>query len=218
MGQYYNPKSTINGIILCHDAGNIQSYRGTGTVVNSLINVFNATLTNGVTFSTDGRGTFVFNGSNQYNQISNSNTLALSTGSLSVWAKTTSPGAGFRGIVAKQFSYGVFYDGGVLVSYDWGANATRSTGINIADGNWKHIVYNWQSGITNGSTIYLNGSLASTFTMSIAATSTDLYIGAEVNAGQYANCSISNYALYNRNLTSKEINEIYTSLKSRYGL
>jgi hypothetical protein len=218
MGHYFNPRSITSGIILCHDAANIQSYRGTGTVVKSLINVFDATLTNGVTFSTDGRGTFIFNGTNQYNLISNSATLQLSTGSLSVWAKTSSPGAGFRGIIAKQFSYGIFYDGGVLVSYDWGAGATRSTGLNIADGSWKHIVYNWQGGITNGSTIYLNGSLVSTFTMSISATSTDLYIGAEVNAGQYANCSISNYAIYNRNLNSTEINQIYNSLKSRFAL
>ena len=218
MGQYYNPRSTTDGIILCHDAGNIQSYKGTGTVVNSLINVFNGTLTNGVTFSTDGRGTFIFNGSNQYNLIPNSATLQLATGSLSVWAKASSPGAGFRGIIAKQFSYGIFYDGGVLVSYDWGAGATRSTGINIADGSWKHIVYNWQGGITNGSTIYLNGSLVSTFTMSISSHATDLHIGAEANAGQYANCSVSSYALYNRNLSFKEINQIYNSLKSRYGL
>lgn len=137
MGHYHNSRSTTDGIILCHDAANLQSYRGTGTVVNSLINVFNATLTNGVTFSTDSRGAFVFNGTNQYNLIANSTPLQLSTGSFSVWAKASSPGAGFRGIIAKQFSHGVFYDNGVLVSYDWGANATRSTGINLTNASLR---------------------------------------------------------------------------------
>lgn len=222
MGCSLGPSSVaaIDKAIVIHDAANTRSYPGTGITALNVITGIGVTgiLTNGVTFSSTSKGEFIFNGSNQYINLSNPSQVQINTGSISVWAKASSPGSSYRGIMAKQFAFGIFYNNGVLVVYDWSANAERSSSINIADGNWKHIVHNFQGGVSNGSTLYINGVLVSTFTMSVFNQGTNLYSGAEVNANQYANCSIANYTLFSRNLSQSEITQIYNSMKSRFGL
>lgn len=212
--------SAIDKAIVFHDAANARSYPGTGVTALNLITGIGVTgiLTNGVTFSSASKGEFIFNGSNQYINLSNPSNVQISSGSISVWVKSSSPGSSYRGIIAKQFAFGIFYNNGVLVVYDWGANAERSSSVNIADGNWKHIVHNFQGGVSNGSTLYINGVLVSSFIMGISSNTANLYAGAEVGANQYANCSIANYTLYSRILSQTEITQIYNSMKSRFGL
>jgi hypothetical protein len=200
------------------DAANTRSYSGSGNTVLGLITGIDGTLVNGVGFTTANNGAFTFDGSNDYINFGNSSAVQQSSGTLSAWAKASSPGGGYRGIIAKQGAYGLFYTDSVLVAYDWTADAPRSTGINIADNTWKNVVLTYQSGVSNGTRIYINGVSVLTTTITIFNQINNLFGGAEANASQYAACSVSSFNMYNRVLTAQEILQNYNATKKRFGL
>ena len=215
MGINYSPSLVSEGIVMCVDGSNSRSYSGTGITWSDL----SGSGTNGILVSSPSFSSniFTFNGTNYVN-FGNTSTVQQSSGTLSAWVRASSPGAGFRGIIAKQGAYGLFYFDSVLVAYDWTAGATRSTGLNIADGNWKNVVLTYQSGVTNGTNIYLNGRSVLTTTITIQAQINNLYGAAEANAGQLAACTAASFSMYNRVLTSTEVLQNYNALKGRFGL
>jgi len=216
MGVKVGPRIIQNGLILDVDAAVPRSYSGTGLTANGLIGGINGTLVNGVGFGTTNNGSFIFDGTNDYINFGNSSTLQQSTGSLSAWTKASSPGSGYRGIIAKQGAYGLFYTDSVLVAYDWAADTPRSTGINIADNTWKNVVLTYQSGVSNGTRIYINGVSVLTTTITILNQINNLFGGAEANANQFASCQISSFNMYSRVLTAQEVLQNYNTTKGRF--
>jgi hypothetical protein len=211
------PSIITSGLVFYIDAANPRCYPGSGTDLTDTISGITASLAGGVGFNTSNYGTFTFDGSNDNINFGNSNSVKHFNGTISAWVKTSNAGGGFRGIMAKQNAWGLFYSDGVLVTYDWGAGATRSTGVNIADGNWKNVVMTFQSAVTNGTRIYINGSLSLTTTITWVNDTQNLYGGAEVSANQYAICSGAIFSLYNRVLTAAEVLQNYNASKKRYG-
>ena len=216
MGIDYNNIIVSDGLVFYIDAANTRSYSGSGTSSNSLVGGIGATLVNGVGFTSSNNGAFTFDGSNDYINFGNSSAVQQSSGTLSAWAKASSPGGGYRGIIAKQGAYGLFYTDSVLVAYDWAADAPRSTGLNIADNTWKNVVLTYQSGVSNGTRIYINGVSVLTTTITVLNQTGNLFGGAEANAGQYAACQISLFNMYNRALSATEILQNYNATKGRY--
>ncbi len=215
MGVKAGPRIVKEGLVLDIDAAVSRSYSGTGLTANGLVAGIGGTLVNGVGFGTTFNGYFIFDGSNDYITAGNNSSVQISSGTVSAWTRASSPGGGFRGIVAKQFAYGLFYVDGVLAAYDWQAPATRSSGINISDGAWKNVVLTFSGGDGN---LYLNGALVSNFTYNISNNLNNLFIGAEANANQYAACNIAQALVYNRALSAQEILQNYNATKKRYGL
>ena len=218
MGLKHHPKVVTNGLVMYVDAANTRSYSGTGLTTNGLVGGIGGALVNGTGFSTTDNGYFIFDGSNDYINFGNSSLLQQSSGTISAWTKTSAPGGGFRGIIAKQLAYGLFYADSVLVTFDWGTGATRSTGLNISDNTWKNVVMTYQSGVTNGTIVYLNGVSVLTTTITIFNQTSNLFGGAEANAGQYAACQVASFNMYGRVLTPQEILQNYNALKRRYRL
>ena len=216
MGIDYNTIIVTDGLVIYLDAANTRSYSGSGTSSNSLVGGIGATLVNGVGFTSSNNGAFTFDGSNDYINFGNSSAVQQSSGTLSAWAKASSPGGGYRGIIAKQGAYGLFYTDSVLVAYDWAADAPRSTGVNIADNTWKNVVLTYQSGVSNGTRIYINGVSVLTTTITVLNQTGNLFGGAEANAGQYASCQISSFNIYNRALSATEVLQNYNATKGRY--
>ena len=216
MGVKVGPRIIQNGLILDVDAAVPRSYSGTGLTANGLIGGIGGTLVNGTGFGTTNNGFFIFDGSNDYINFGNSSTVQQSSGTLSAWAKASSPGAGYRGIIAKQGAYGLFYTDSILVAYDWTAGAPRSTGINIADNTWKNVVLTYQSGVSNGTRIYINGVSVLTTTITIQSQVANLFGGAEANASQFASCQISSLNMYNRALAAAEVLQNYNAMRGRY--
>ena len=216
MGLKHHPRVVTNGLVMYLDAANTRSYSGSGTSSNSLVGGIGATLVNGVGFTSSNNGAFTFDGSNDYINFGNSSAVQQSSGTLSAWAKASSPGGGYRGIIAKQGAYGLFYTDSVLVAYDWAADAPRSTGVNIADNTWKNVVLTYQSGVSNDTRIYINGVSVLTTTITVLNQTGNLFGGAEANAGQYAACQISLFNMYNRALSATEILQNYNATKGRY--
>jgi hypothetical protein len=216
MGVKAGPRIVREGLIINVDASVSRSYSGTGSTANPLIGTISGSLVNGVGFGTTNNGYFIFDGSNDYIDFGNSSVLQQSTGTLSVWVKASSPGSVYRGIIAKRLAYGLFFLNSVLIAYDWGADAARSTGINIADNTWKNVVLTYQSGVSNGTIIYLNGVSVLTNTITIVNQTSNMFGGAEANANQYASCLISSFNMYSRTLTAQEVLQNYNATKGRY--
>jgi hypothetical protein len=218
MGVKAGPRIVKEGLVFDTDAAVSRSYSGTGLTANGLVGGIGGTLVNGAGYGTTNNGYFIFDGSNDYINFGNNSSLQQTSGTISAWTKASAPGGGFRGILAKQLAYGLFYTDSVLTTFDWGAATTRSTGLNIADNTWKNVVMTYQSGVSNGTIIYLNGVSVLTTTITITSQTSNLFGGAEVNAGQYAACQISSFNMYSRVLTPQEVLQNYNATKKRYGL
>ena len=106
----------------------------------------------------------------------------------------------------KRGAYGLFLQNGVLVAHDWGSGRTRSTGVNLADGQFHHVAITFQSDINGGTTIYADGLQVLTTTITVLNQVQALAIGAgDPGTIQFFNGTIDEAKLYNRALTSGEI-------------
>ncbi len=214
-----------DGLVLDLDAAKRDSYLGTGTAWNDISGFQNnSVLTNGPTFNGANGGSIVFDGTNDYVTLNNNSALQIFTGTVCCWVKTSNAGSGFRSIVVKQWNYGLFTSDNILITYDWSAGAVRSTGINIADNNWRYIVMSFtdNSGSpSNNAIIYVNGVSVLTTTIKV---NTSYLISLEIGRGgtiptgdsQYINGSIAQTTIYNRALSATEVLQNYNATKGRY--
>jgi hypothetical protein len=235
----YNTFTPIvtDGLVLYLDAANTKSYPGTGTSWLDLSkNNNNGTLTNGPTFSTDGGGCIVLNGTNNYiptNLITNYTVLTLSA-----WVK---PGIGTSfdlGTILNKNSYyatttdswpisfGVSQDGktaaltvtnGTCYSLACGAQVTGATTVNT----WNHITATYD---LSSIKFYVNGFLTESkpFSSTLPSTAFAWTIGRSSSqfsggiGGTFYKGSVNNIMLYNKSLTPSEILQNYNATKWRF--
>ena len=136
----------------------------------------------------------------------------LNTGTVAGWFRTSSPGAGYRGLFVKQLAYGLFIVDSVLTAYDWGPdNTPRSTGVNVADGFWHHTAFVFRSGVAGGSAIYIDGKLVLSTSITISSHANGFAIGSGDNPAtiQLLNGDIGGSTLHNRALIPAEIASLY---------
>lgn len=222
------PNIVRNGLVLCLDAGDRQSYPRSGSIWNNLASrTQNAELLNAPTFDNDKGGNFSFNGSTNVVGIPNSTNLDTQTPSVEVWFKTNllNQGGFFfeKGIVNTQYS--LFQEGTTI---KWRQNfagsfnsldITTATFINTT--NWYQLVGTFISGNRR---LYLNGKLIASDTQSgtISTNSGGMSIGAyggySGGRGYYYSGRIAIVNVYNRNLTEIEVLQNYNALKGRFQL
>ena len=179
---------------------------------NDIVSGVNGTMRNGATFAAGKvNQAFSLDGANDYVAISNTSSLQVSTGTLEAWIKTTNSGGDFRGIVVKRGAYGLFLQNGVLVTHDWGSGQTRSTGVNLADGQFHHVAITFQSGVAGGTVIYADGVPVLTTTMTVLNQVQALVIGAgDPGTIQFFDGIIDEAKLYNRALSGGEIQATFS--------
>ena len=218
MGISRGPKIVSSGLVLCLDAANKVSYPGSGTVWRDLSGNNNtSTLINGPTFSTANLGSIVFDGTDDYVNCGNGASLKLTSGTVTVWMKTTSTAVAYQGIVVKALNYGIYNYGGNLLLYDWGADTNRNSGISISDGNWRFITLNFASNSANNAKVYINGVLVYTTTMYKTSDDYSLGISTGNSGAQLFPGTIGSVQIYNRELTATEILQNYNATKGRFG-
>jgi hypothetical protein len=155
----------------------------------------------------------LLNGTNQDGRLSNALYYAYNTGTVEAWIRIPVSGAGssYRGIITKPFAYGLFLLDNILVSYDWGASPSgepRTTSIALNDNTWHHVALSFNSGVTNGSKIYIDGVLRLTTTITVSSQGTAMYLGNN-SAPQYMNGFISNVRIWDVVLTDAYIASNY---------
>ncbi|MBL7690878.1 MAG: hypothetical protein JNM41_04735, partial [Flavipsychrobacter sp.] len=149
-----------------------------------------------------------FDGSNDIVIAPNNSSTQLTSGTVEAWFKTSNAGSGWRGIVAKQHAYGLFLYDNELVAYDWNTGSNMPTGIYPNDGNWHHVAMTFQSGVTNGSSIYLDGVFVRNFTMAVVNQTIALAVAGGTDAiGGYQSFtgSIDEVRVWNTIRTGTEI-------------
>lgn len=136
MGVYTRPSIVTNGLVLNLDAANIKSYPRSGTTWTDLSgNINTGTLTNGPTFSRDGGGSIVFDGTNDYVNIPSTSlfNFASNNFTIDVWCfydASTSTDDIYRYL----FNFQTATTNSYLTLTKWRSNAiptNNSNGVNL---------------------------------------------------------------------------------------
>jgi hypothetical protein len=221
MAFFRGPQLVTEGLVLALDAANTKSYPGSGTVWGDLSgNGNNGTLVNGPTFDSGNNGSIVFDGVNDYASLDsliqekpftiNFYSKINSVKNQSLYTSRTTIGSGIS----------IFLLGENEIRFDTGD--TWSTGYAVPLNTWINLVLLVDN---SNKTLFVNGEFVSTiaFTSSIINISPTLAtIGAShINGsslGNFLDGILSNYFIYNRALTSHEIQQNFNATKGRYGL
>jgi hypothetical protein len=163
-------------------------------------------------------GCAVFDGSTGYVEIANHTSLQISSGTIELWIKSNGDNSNVRSLSTKQFAYGLFTNTGYLSVYDWPTATFIKTDKYIVDGIWHHVVFTFNSGVVNGSNLYLNGEHVSNLTYSVGSDNTGNFKIANNNSQFFAG-SIDEVRIWNYARTDEQIRENYTkTLKPQTGL
>ena len=210
----HSPRIITDGLVLCLDAANKQSYPGSGTVWTDLAGSNNGTLTNSPTFSSANGGSIVFDGSNDYVDIGNPTSLqSLAQGSIEAFYYRTASTATYQMIFTDVNSdLEVTYATNTLQFYIGNSGIGYSHAVT---GQWFHIVGVWGVGFKR---LYLNGAeVASGTNTGLNTGSRVRYIGSRAGSLPLTGLRPILRA-YNRTLTPAEILQNYNATKGRYNL
>ena len=166
--------------------------------------------TGGVADFYEGGYSLTFNGSTQSGAVSSVASYAYASGTIECRFKTSAnlPSAN-QTLVAKQGAYVLFVSGNALIAYVWGTGGGgTSTSFTVNDGNWHHAAFVFQSGVTNGSKLFLDGVLVNAFTCSITDQTGLFRIGA-LSYGEYFNGSLDEVRVWSTALSDATILQNY---------
>ena len=227
MALSFSPKIVTDGLVLYLDAANTHSYPPpyNGTTWTDLAGTNNGTLVNGPTFNSGNGGSIVFDGVNDYIQVSDINNISQ----LSVESWVYANSVGSYNAIASQFRANAFsLSSWVLETVGSDIRLYIANGSSLVYSStpfdisaWVHII-----GTFDGTTarIYKNGIAGATTgtTAAINNSNLNINIGALYNSGGTEgsdgrwNGKISNVKLYNRALNATEILQNYNATKGRY--
>ncbi|MCX6728532.1 MAG: LamG domain-containing protein [Candidatus Saccharibacteria bacterium] len=216
------------GLVLSLDAGNSQSYPGSGTTWTDISpNPTSCTTSNAPTYTSGPPQNFNFNGSSNLYICPESSKLNTLTPTVEVWMKTSNINQfGFffeKGQCNTQYS--IFLEGGTIV---WRQNlvSTGLTSLGALSGtyldtsHWFQVVGTYTSGTRK---LYVNGVLAAsdglTGDISTNANGESIGVLGGFNGGRgyYYTGNIGAVNVYNRALTSNEVLQKFNSQKVRFG-
>lgn len=227
-----------DGLVFYVDAGNGNSYPGSGTAWTDIIGSNDGTLTNGPTFDSGNGGSIVFDGADDYvvfqsaNQL---NTLTVNGISVSAWINPTTTGdSGTGRIFSKRSGYNgwlFFMDAtntiGVQVLTTTNGNLvfqSRGADNYITLNTWNHVVFTYSYNSGAPIKLYVNGgeinySSQDTNNANIPTDdSSGLLLMGDTAEGYNRSFDgdISNGMIHNRVLSSTEITQNYNALKNRF--
>jgi hypothetical protein len=200
------------------DAGNTASYPGSGTSCQDLTtNAFVGTLLNGVGFSADGGGSFVFDGVDD--KINFGNVVGLTNNfTFCLWVKIDDFSF-YRGLLGKTsgasaspYDYYIDITSGKPLLYTGGTSfATVAPSTNT----WVYLCVTQASNNINH---YLNGATNGSFVggSTVANGVTDLIIGSRGDGVTRMKGKIATVKIYNTVLTPAEILQNYNNEVGRY--
>jgi hypothetical protein len=236
MAFVHSPKIVTDGLVVCLDAANPRSYVSGSTLWYNLANTtISGSLTNGPTYSSANLGSIVFDGTNDYVNVSSAQSLNPGTGSFSleVWCKTNQ-NATYNGLIEGRGAnlwgflfiadYALPRQLALFVNTNDRVSQTSyaATILPVVTGSWQNLAVTLNRA-TNIITFYYNGLQAGStipllFTGSIDPGSSYRYwVGGDLG-GSEMNGNISISRQYNRALSSTEVLQNYNATKGRYGL
>jgi hypothetical protein len=242
----YSPKIVTDGLVLCYDPANTKSFVSGSTNIYDLSkNNYDGQLINGPVYSGVNYGVISLDATND--RVNIPDIGAITDGTVSVWFKnnnevlitgsspaiifeftsattlvTTSFTAALGNVTAgddELLSVYLSSDGvGRVGRYD--ATALNLTGSSLPSG-WYNIVVSRDS---SGTRVYFNNVLLGVpagINITTITTSTVPFTRSFFNSnkiGRILNGLLSHVMIYNKGLTTAEVNRNYNALKSRFGL
>ena len=153
-----------------------------------------------------GGSALTLNGTSQYLLAGTASDHALTTGTIECWIKTGDAGWDYRGIIVKQMAFGLFLKYNQLVAYDWKDAREISTGRGLNDNAWHHVAMSFQSGVTGGTVIYLDGVAVLKTTYTVKENSVALVAGSGFDkGGQFFTGMIDEIRIWNSVRSAEEI-------------
>lgn len=223
--EYAGKKIVTDGLVLCLDAADRNSYVSGSTTWNDLAGSNNGTLTNGPTFSTDGGGSILFDGVDDYVDCGSSNLNIGDSVTVDTWLYFNT----LSGYIT-WFSYGGFVPGGFVVQRAGDANRLRfawNQSSPFYDGPSFTTTGQWVNMcvvVKEGSQVewYVNTfkTLAGTISTFAPSNPNTVEIGRRTDSGgiQYVDGKVSSTKIYNRALSTSEVLQNYNATKGRFGL
>jgi hypothetical protein len=215
------PRIVTDGLVLALDAGDKNSYPGSGTTWFDISsNRYTGSLTNGPTFSSSNGGSIVFDGTDDV-AIITGNPIVTGTGDFSLcsFVKRNTTDASADYICGN---YGVGNNGLELYYYlnkvyFYMAGAFAVSNITINDMNWHFVCGVRISGVAQ---IYFDGVFNSNAAANVNIPGVNPFtLGNGFNyTSEALNGNIANCSVYNRALSASEILQNYNAQKSRFGL
>lgn len=216
-----------DGLLVHLDAGNVNSYPGTGTTWTDLQGNDNGTLVNGLTYSSNNRGALETNGSNDYVLISSVAGSGTATQSFTyeVWVKPLDDDGNILSMssVNPQGSWNMPPISAVSGSFRakvWQNNQLVADNT-FTQGNWYQVVLVWDYE-SNAQGLYVNGALNDSqggITSLSSGVNNNIFLGqanpGADNAGHFAG-EYGIVRLYNKALTPAEVQANYEANSERY--
>jgi len=219
MGTSYNCNIATDGLVLCLDAANPRSYPLSGTSWNDLSgNSYNGTLTNGPSFSSDNAGTLVFDGTNDYINLS-SLIIDSYPGTISIWAKITGNDEYvFSAVTNSVNRYYILYNSSNQLHYVRGTSySPLVVASNLSSNRYYYMsmaytnntLYGYLNGEYVGSHSYVNGG-----SWVQNAKVGGFYTGTQ----NFLTGNIGMITIHDRVLSANEVKQNFNATRGRYGI
>ena len=224
------------GLLISLDASNSASYGGSGTTWTDTVSGYNGTLTNGPLFTNTAPKYFTFDGTDDYVNIADNSAIRPSIGgavTAIVWAYVTSYVA-FDGLISKMFG-SPSYDGFSLLLNTNNVVTLKMNGGSV-DGTYNSannafslntwtmftVIPRFGGGSGNQSKVYVNATevvSAANGESSIPVNTAPLRFPSGIQeASPYPACRIGSFYYYNRALSASDINTLFTTTRTRFGV
>lgn len=221
-----------DGLVFYVDAGNADSYPGSGTTWSDLVGDSNGSMVNmdATNYSSTNGGFFSFDGSNErfdlsqniFNGLSNSGiTVGAWFNANSISGVHTISGAWTNTVANDQVTLALISDSTVIFAIADGSTAESGVASSTAlsTNTWYYVVGTWNTNRTIN--VYVNGSLDNTGTQSgngyNSSSTATFRVGAQVTGqSRYFNGEVAQVQVYNRVLSATEILQNYNALKNRF--
>ncbi|MEW8458912.1 MAG: LamG-like jellyroll fold domain-containing protein, partial [Candidatus Thiodiazotropha endolucinida] len=172
---------------------------------NNLDGYYNAAVGLNELGAVSGGGTAISidGGSNTLVDLGNTPSLQLDRGTVEAWINASSSSYGT--IVEKMGAYSLYlYNNELTVSNGTSGIHIRS-GVNLVDGQWHHVSMTFDSGVANGTRLYIDGVEVAVGTMTVEDQTSNLRVGGRyVNGGRFTGL-IDEVAVFDRVLSADQI-------------
>ena len=231
---FYSHPFSNDSAVLALDAGNPFSYSESSSILANDLSIYNSdgTLTNGVAFSSNNGGTWVFDGTDDYISLGNNvflRTLQMNVTIICWFYQTTT-----RIYSTLYANYSNTSPGNLIslfrvdnntvnyiTSTSGGGFQAKSLG-SITNNTWNFAAVSIFGTISNPVITYvLNNSSSTENLLSLnptISTTNNVFVGGNSYISETFAGNISQLRIYNRALSDNEILAYYNNTKSRYGL
>jgi hypothetical protein len=208
-----------------------QFIAGTRSSTQGLLDLTRNSTASLANVSFDSGAQITFDGTDDYISIDNSSALQVGdVFTISAWVYPTNLNARYGVFSTRrfnttgcwQFEVGTASGGTNRIAVTGTGTWIFETANNVISPNvWTNICFVKPGNTIPGGTLYVNGNVvspATTTAYSIANNSDIKVIGSGTNLGQFFPGKIANVALYNRILSSSEVQQNYRAYKKRFNL